>query len=393
MRWGFFLVAFGVFLHAAETVHHPFPGVTHFIRTDTTPRNHVMHVVKIDLATRGLRFKVSPRGGTREAVRQTTLEFLLAERAQVAVNLHFFLPFPSSDPNSNLVGLAASEGIVYSDFEIPEQSYALVANAPALNIDRQNQASIVTPAEAQSAALWNTFAGSAQIVTNGEVTIPAYRDEQHPAGLLTPGGPKQYSNAKSWYAEPNARTIAGLSRDNRVLFLVTIDKSAASEGLSLFEAAEILIRDLAVHNALNLDGGGSTTLAMENPLTHERTLVNMPSGGGKARSVASSLAVFVPLDTTAPVTAHSFSSGSGSGGSFARNLTIELQASDDAAGTGVEQIYFSIAAEQPATILSQQPQRAVIHLSSPGVYEIRFFARDHAGNTETPQALSIRIAP
>lgn len=393
MRWGFFLVAFSVCLHGSETVRRPFPGVTHLIRADTTPRSYTMHVVKIDLTTPGLRFKVSPRGGTREAIRQTTLEFLVAEKAQVAVNLHFFLPFPSADLHSNLVGLAASEGNVYSDFETPEQSYALVANAPAFHIDQENRASIVTAEVVQSAALWNAFAGSAQIVTNGEVTVPVYRDDQHPAGLLTPGGPGAYSNAKSWYAVPNARTIAGLSRDHRMLYLVTIDKAGTSEGLSLFEAAEILIRDYEVHNALNLDGGGSTTLAMENPLTHERSIVNMPSGGGRARSVATSLAVFVPLDTTAPATEYFLSAGPDSGGSFARNLTIELQANDDAAGTGVEQIYFSIAAEQPATVISQQPQRAAIHLSSPGTYEIRYFARDHAGNQEAPKSLSVRIAP
>lgn len=393
MRWGFFLVACGVCLHGLETVRRPFPGVAHHIVAGTTPRSYTMHVVKIDLTTPGLRFKVSPRGGTREAIRQTTLDFLVAEKAQVAVNLHFFLPFPSADLHSNLVGLASSEGNVYSDFEVPEQSYALVANAPAFHLDEENRASIVTADEAQSVVLWNAFAGSAQIVTNGEVTVPVYRDEQHPAGLLTPGGPGAYSNAKSWYAVPNARTIAGLSRDHRMLSLITIDKAGTSEGLSLLEAAEILIRDFAVHNALNLDGGGSTTLAMEDPLTHERSIVNVPSGRGKARSVAASLAVFVPLDTTAPATEHSFSAAPDSDGSFARNLTIELQANDDPAGTGVEQLYYSITAEQPATVISQQPHRAAIQLSSPGTYEIRYFARDHAGNQEAPKSVSVRIAP
>jgi exopolysaccharide biosynthesis protein len=61
--------------------------------------------------------------------------------------------------------------------------------------------------------------------------------------------------------------------------------------MTLEEAAELLIRDYGVHNAINLDGGGSTTLAMEDPVTHEQKIVNIPSGGGKARSVATSLAV------------------------------------------------------------------------------------------------------
>ena len=35
------------------------------------------------------------------------------------MNAHFFLPFPSSDPNAEVIGLAASEGKVYSGCEEP----------------------------------------------------------------------------------------------------------------------------------------------------------------------------------------------------------------------------------------------------------------------------------
>ena len=43
------------------------------------------------------------------------------------------------------------------------------------------------------------------------------------------------------------------------------------------EVADLLIRDYGVYNALNLDGGGSTTMAMEDPVTHLRKVVNAPS--------------------------------------------------------------------------------------------------------------------
>jgi len=48
----------------------------------------------------------------------------------------------------------------------------------------------------------------------------------------------------------------------------------------------MLIRDYSVYDALNLDGGGSTTLAMDD------RIVNAPSDRGGVRKVASSLAVF-----------------------------------------------------------------------------------------------------
>ena len=47
-----------------------------------------------------------------------------------------------------------------------------------------------------------------------------------------------------------------------------------------------------VWNALNLDGGGSTSMAMEDPATHNRSIVNVSSDNPAGRSVGSSLAVF-----------------------------------------------------------------------------------------------------
>src|SRR5882724_9939973 len=201
-------------LQGSTIVENPFVGVTLITRTETSPRPETIHIAEIDLTAPGIGFKLSPPGGTLETVRQTTLSYLNQEHAQLAINAHFFLPFPSSDPNSMLIGLAASNGNVYSAFEAPVQSYAIVTNAPALNIDPSNHASIVhdDPGHAdgthvlENTTLWNTVAGSAQIITNGMKTVPVYKDAMNPDGLLTPGGPANYSNSNSWYQLTNART-------------------------------------------------------------------------------------------------------------------------------------------------------------------------------------------
>jgi hypothetical protein len=49
---------------------------------------------------------------------------MIRERAKLAVNIPFYLPVGT--PESNLIGLAASNGNVYSAFEIPVQTYAIV---------------------------------------------------------------------------------------------------------------------------------------------------------------------------------------------------------------------------------------------------------------------------
>jgi exopolysaccharide biosynthesis protein len=247
---------------------------------ETSPRPVTIHVVTVNLAERGIRIKVSPPGGTREVIRESTLAFLNREHAQVAINAHFFLPFPSTDVNADVVGLAASEGKVYSSCELPAQSYAIVANAPAINIDREGRASMVR-CSVESSVLWNAVAGSAQIVTNGAVTIPGYRDRENPEGLLTPNG--DYSNQRSWYDLLRARSAIGLTRDNQTLVLFTVEagRSGETSGMTVREVANLLVRDYSVYNAINLDGGGSTSLVIDG---------KMVTGG--MREVASSVAIF-----------------------------------------------------------------------------------------------------
>jgi exopolysaccharide biosynthesis protein len=281
-------------------VNNPFIGVTLITRTETSPRPETMHIAEIDLTAPGIRFELSPPGGTLEAVRQTTVGFLSQEQAQLAVNGHFFLPFPSSDTNAMLIGLGASDGNVYSSFEAPVQSYAIVTDAPALNIDPSNHASIVHADSSfadgkhvlENVTLWNMVAGSAQIITNGSPSIPTYLDATHPDGLLTPGGPGNYSNSNSWYNLTNARTVIGLSQDGRTLILFAVDNAGGSRGMTLSEIATLLISDYGVYDALNLDGGGSTSMAMQNPVTGVGALINVSSDNPAGRAVASNLAVF-----------------------------------------------------------------------------------------------------
>lgn len=240
-----------------------------------------------------------PRG-SREVQRETTLAFLRRTGAQLAINGHFFLPFPSADTEAWVIGFAVSDGRVFSAFESPEQSYAIVANAPALNIDSHNHASLVhrDPAAAdgrhvvEPVELWTAVAGSAQIVTSGQVTIPVYRDAAHPAGALTPGGPRNYSNENSWYDVVTARSAIGLSRDGRTLTLFTVDARGDSVGLRVGEVARMISSDYGVWDGLNLDGGGSTSMAMADPAGGAPFLVNTSSDNPLGRSVGSSLAVF-----------------------------------------------------------------------------------------------------
>ena len=79
---------------AAETVTQPFVGVTLIARAETQPRPLRMHIVRVDPAARGIRFRLAPRSGPLHTTKQTTPQFLAEQHAQLAVNAHFFEPWP-----------------------------------------------------------------------------------------------------------------------------------------------------------------------------------------------------------------------------------------------------------------------------------------------------------
>lgn len=88
----------------------------------------------------------------------------------------------------------------------------------------------------------------------------------------------------------NPRTAVALANNGRRLFLVTIDgrQPGYSVGMSLAEEAELL-RSLGATDALNLDGGGSTALALMSGAGVR--LANHPSDKEGERPVANMLGI------------------------------------------------------------------------------------------------------
>ncbi len=301
------LVCSAALAQQPQKIEHPYSGITLIQRTITPPdlpRAVNLKILQIDLKARGLRFKLSPRAGALEVINQPTLDFMIKEGAQLAVNSHFYLPVLAKE--TNLIGLAASDGDVYSGFEAPEQTYAIVDYAPAIAIDGGNHAKLVHADRRypdgkhilEKIKIRNALSGSAQIITKGAVTIPVYKDTAHPEGTLTVGSnysndPPKGTNLGSWYDVPNPRTAIGLSRNNRVLTIFVADGRGAggSYGLTGAEMAGIMAKDYGVYNAINLDGGGSTTLSMADPADGKAKIINVPSDK-PPRSVGSSLAIF-----------------------------------------------------------------------------------------------------
>ena len=90
---------------------------------------------------------------------------------------------------------------------------------------------------------------------------------------------------------PAPRTAAGIARQGHRLLLVTVDgRSDVSAGIGLPDFAGLL-RELGVTDAVNVDGGGSTTLVARDPGQSRVTVRNRPSDGSE-RPVANGIGVF-----------------------------------------------------------------------------------------------------
>jgi hypothetical protein len=431
----------------AQTVVTPlFPGITHIKRTEQyppfqcpgcpaptpNPRLARMNILLIDLTSPAVRFKLTPPGENLpavapgsttpnwpvvpfEVVRQRTLDFVNTSHAQAAINVHFFAPFPvpggsTQSAYAYVIGLAASRGQVYSGFESPIQSYAIVTNSPGLNIDSSNKASIVhrDPSSAdgmgvlENVELWNALAGSGQILTNGVKTIPEYTDATHPNELLTPGPvpplgplPLTYTRAgRHWYDLSNARTAIGVTQDGKTLVLFTVDGTNGGHGLQAGEVADLLKNDYGVWNALNLDGGGSTTMAIEDPVTHVRMLVNVPADN-PPRLEATNLAVY--SDGVDPVTTATVTPLPNANGWNKTAVNVSLEATDLASGLNdtpagwVDLLRYSLTGAQPGAETVVSGHSASFGVAPAGVTTVTYSATDAAGNDETPRTLDVKI--
>ncbi|GIG89376.1 phosphodiester glycosidase family protein [Plantactinospora endophytica] len=92
---------------------------------------------------------------------------------------------------------------------------------------------------------------------------------------------------------PEPRTAVGFSADGRKMYLLTVDgRQADSRGVTLTELGRMMAQ-LGAHDALNLDGGGSSTLLAREPGQSAVRVENSPSDGSE-RPVPNGLALFAP---------------------------------------------------------------------------------------------------
>ena len=163
----------------------------------------------------------------------------------------------------------------------------------------------------------------------------------------------------NYYNSRVSRTCVGITNDGRVIFMVLDGRQEPfSAGGAAIEAARIM-QDAGCISAVNLDGGGSTTLATKAEGAETIAVANRPSDGYE-RSVSSSLMIvstakpsnvfdhavistdydYLTVGTSMNV---SVSGVTATGGAAAIPENSELKVSDDQVGTLTEGVFTASA--------------------------------------------------
>jgi hypothetical protein len=251
---------------AETTTTRPFRGVMLHQRIEKSPRPMKVNVLEIDLRAPGIRFKVTPPNGELpgETTLQTTRDFLIEQHAQLAINASFYKIIEKRYGDSE--GYIASEGETYSG------PSTRASGSPSLNISKDNVATIADhkagSPEPSAGQLFNTVSGNERIIKNGRNVAKDAR--LHP------------------------RLAAGIRGGGHTLVIVEVDgrQPRISEGATTIEMANILL-EYGATDAINLDGGGSATVAIADPSPR---IINTPVGvkdiPGSQRKNACNVAIF-----------------------------------------------------------------------------------------------------
>jgi hypothetical protein len=260
------------------TTNEIFPGIVLHRETCANPPEHLF-VAVVDLKNPKLHLRVAPGGsapdgpGKWETTLMEPTKIAAREKFDFVVNGDFFVAKGVNDgegKNSHYhseqwactAGPAMTDGKTWS---------TRAKTTPCLVVHKNGTVTIESLAQ-PNADDWEVVGGGPLLVQDGvAVSLP-----HHDIAL------KRYP-----------RTVVGLDANGTKLTILVVDgrKPGVALGMNGNELAEEMIH-LGCVNALNLDGGGSSIMAVRDPATGKMEILNQPTDGHE-RAVADVLGIIV----------------------------------------------------------------------------------------------------
>ena len=252
-------------------------GILHAKIERTSPQKMVINCLRIDSHTPGMKLYTTPRCSNwlddqSETIRQTTRDFIRQsqktdQKLVVAINASPFSPWPApyqKEEPTDISGFAVSQGIVVS-----------------------NQKNVASLLASKAGSLQISMVSTELDISNVETAVSGF------SLCLTNGEPSSSGT------QLHPRTGIGLSKDGQYLFFLTIDgRQTNSYGATVCGVGNLL-KIFGAYNGINMDGGGSTTMAWWDPSissSDKCRLLNRPVGNGDDYRDAKSLPDFVPTE-------------------------------------------------------------------------------------------------
>ena len=143
---------------------------------------------------------------------------------------------------------------------------------------------LTAQASTDEAAVLRSLSTGETITLDWSVGFPSVKDLLGGGPMLVDGGHVVLGACSGSICAPNPRTAVGVTDDGRFLLVVADGRQPGySVGMTLNQLAVLMI-SLGAVRALNLDGGGSTTMVVKG------AVANRPSDGGE-RTVSTALLV------------------------------------------------------------------------------------------------------
>lgn len=259
---------------AEDAISHPFPGISYHVETRQEPPMRLF-IAEVDLADPHVHVRVAPGGPDPDGPGkwQTTLmqPTIIAAREyfDLVVNGDFFKALAitnaegaksryRADVWGAAVGPAVTDGKIWSTG---------TTNRPCLVVSKNQKVSIKMLGR-PSRKDWEIISGNTLLLKDG-VAVSHKNQKREP------------------------RTVVGIDAKGKKLIIMVVDgrKPGISIGMSYDELAAEMFR-LGCRQALNLDGGGSSVMAIRDSVSGEMHILNTPSDGHE-RAVANALGVWV----------------------------------------------------------------------------------------------------
>jgi len=240
----------------------------------------VIHIIKIDMNY--VKISISTPSVVDTIIKNsaiTTTEALLKYGADIAINGSFFTPFKDShlfDYYPHRGDLVTPVGATFSG----DKLYGLLsAEWPVFVVYKNDEVDIKSNTNGLYSDL-NLKKPLVEYMLSGR-------------SILIDNGIAIKNSDSTLYP----RTAIGISKDQEVLWLFVVDGKQPfySNGVSLNFLSDLMI-STGVNKALELDGGGSATMAWVNPRTEKPELLNRPIHTkipNRERPVANHILVYV----------------------------------------------------------------------------------------------------